>query len=129
MRSTQSEVRHGMLMNKLINSEVNRCVLDDAMTGPRLERGARRCMSACHEQLGVWLRHPLHLGKGCEHIQAGRLVKHLLGLPHGQQLAAAAEVVTTYAVVKVRCSQPMADGTGCQAINLEGGTVPCLSLS
>ena len=27
------------------------------MTGPRLERGARRCMSACHEQLGVWLRH------------------------------------------------------------------------
>ena len=44
-------------MNKLINSEVNRCVLDDAMTGPRLERGARRCMSACHEQLDVWLRH------------------------------------------------------------------------
>ena len=78
---------------------------------------------------GVWLRRPLHLGKGHDRFQAGQLVKHLLGLPHGQQLAAAAEVVTTYAVVEVRCSQPMANGTGCQAINLEGGTVPCLSLS
>ena len=83
MRSTQSEVRHGMLMNKLINSEVNRCVLDDAMTGQGLEPCAPRWMSACHEQLGVWLRHPLHLGKGCEHIQAGRLVKHPLVLRSG----------------------------------------------
>jgi len=36
---------------------VNKCDLVVAMTGPRLERGARRCMSACHEQLDVWLRH------------------------------------------------------------------------
>ena len=43
-------------MNKLINSEVNRCVLDDAMTGQGLEPCAPRWMSACHEQLGVWLR-------------------------------------------------------------------------
>ena len=35
-------------------------------------------------------------------IQAGQLVKHLLGLPHGRQLAVAAEVATTYEVVKVR---------------------------
>jgi len=32
---------------------------------------------------GVWLRHPLHLGKGYEHIQAGQLVKHLLVLRSG----------------------------------------------
>jgi len=31
-------------------SKVNTCDLVVAMTGPRLERGARRCMSACHEQ-------------------------------------------------------------------------------
>ena len=51
---------------------------------------------------GVWLRHPLHLGKGYEHIQAGQLVKHLLVLPHGRQLAVAAEVATDYSVVEVR---------------------------
>ena len=69
------------------------------MTGPRLERGARRCMSACHEQLGVWLR---RLQVYCSvHILAGQLVKHLQALPHGRQLAVAAEVVTSYAVVEV----------------------------
>ena len=59
-------------------------------------------MQLCHEQLGVWLRRPLHLGKGHDRSQAGQLVKRLLVLPHGRQLAVAAEVATDYAVVEVR---------------------------
>jgi len=49
---------------------------------------------------GVWLR---FLQSYCSvYILAGQLVKHLQALPHGLQLAVAAEVATSYAVVKVR---------------------------
>ena len=66
------------------------------MTGQGLEPCAPRWMSACHEQTRRVA--PPYMSV---HILAGQLVKHLQALPHGSQLAAAAEVVTSYAVVEV----------------------------
>lgn len=61
----------------------NECVLDDAMTGQGLEPRAPRWMSASHEQTRRVAPHPVQLGTGHDHIQAGQLVKHLLGLRFG----------------------------------------------
>ena len=71
---------------------------------------------------GVWLRRPLHLGKGCEHIQAGRLVKHLLVLRSGpDDWTAASQRIMQLSRFRL---EPMPDGTGCQAMlgnaNLKG---------
>ena len=63
----------------------------------RLKRAGRRCtVLVCHEQTRRVA--PPYLSV---YILAGQLVKHLQALPHGSQLAAAAEVVTSYAVVEV----------------------------
>lgn len=57
-------------------------------------------VSRAMSKQGVWLR---FLQSYCSvYILAGQLVKHLQALPHGLQLAVAAEVATSYAVVKVR---------------------------
>ena len=72
---------------------------------------------------GVWLRRPLHLGKGCEHIQAGRLVKHLLVLRSGpDDWTAASQRIMQLS--RFDTEQPMPSGNGRQAMlgnaNLKG---------
>ena len=89
----------------------------------RLKRAGRRCtVQVAMSKRGVWLRHPLHLGKGCEHIQAGRLVKHLLVLRSGpDDWTAASQRIMQLSRFRL---EPMPDGTGCQALlgnaNLKG---------
>ena len=75
------------------------CVTDEDAIANSPTRTGRAPVhrAACHEQTRRVA--PPYLSV---YILAGQLVKHLQALPHGLQLAAAAEVVTSYAVVKVR---------------------------